>query len=92
MQLIFMITLHFFHKIISIKAKEHGYIVKYRNYYKSSEKREKIHLKRLKNASLCRAIRIVIRILNPNCNPDHPHNSMAFGLWSKFHANPVITL
>ena len=31
-----------------------------------------------KNANLCRAIWIVIRILNPHPNPDHPQNSMPY--------------
>ena len=46
--------------------------------YKSSKKREQLHLKLLKNANLHRAIRMVIWILNPDRNPDHTQNLMAY--------------
>ena len=53
--------------------------------------------KLIKNANPRRAIRIVVRILNPDRTLDHPRNKMACALTldthlAKVHTNPVITL
>ena len=54
-----------------------GYTVKYKKYCKSSKNRKELHLKLLKNENLCRAILIVIRVLNPDRNPDNSQILMA---------------